>query len=78
MELVKDLWKLKYPVRSLTVGCTHLVKYSGEAEQIGLFDEKTTEDRGILKNRGMDSAVDIVRKKYGRRSLICASLINGI
>jgi len=76
MGLIFEMWKSKYPVRSLTVTCSHLVRYGGESEQIGIFDEKEDNDKAVLRNRSIDGTVDFIRHKYGRNSLMCASLMN--
>ena len=72
--ILSDEWSEGKPIRMLTVTATNLVDIDSISEQLDLFsDEGETEDK---KSSKRDKAVDIIRQKYGKSSIVAGSIID--
>ena len=63
-NLFNNTWKKGRPVRLLGVGVT---QFSGPATQLGLWDAPSNKDANLF------SAVDVVRERYGKNSIMRGS-----
>jgi len=63
LRLAKDLWKAPDPIRLLSVTALHL---SDEAQSFRQLDLLGTDDKQQEKQEAVESAMDALRKKFGR------------
>ena len=68
LELVREEWSAKKPIRMITVSAMNLVDAKIYAPQISLFDIDKTEERG--KSKEKEVAIDKIRQKYGVSAII--------
>lgn len=68
IELIRDNWDLT-PLRTLTVSVFDLAR-AGSGAQVSMFDERRNE-----KNEKLDLAVDKIREKYGKGSIVRGNLL---
>ncbi|MBQ1704352.1 MAG: DNA polymerase IV, partial [Clostridia bacterium] len=61
MELLRDNWEERKPIRMLTVTALQLVTPEEETEQLRMFDEEDAEKR--KKREELESAVDAIRSR---------------
>ena len=73
MELLRDNWEERKPIRMLTVTALQLVTPEEETEQLRMFDEEDAEKR--KKREELESAVDAIRSRYGRGAIHAAELL---
>ena len=73
-KLLCSEWSETKPIRMLTVTALNLVKSSEVAPQISMFESNSEEDRKKKKNS--EKAVDNIRQKYGKNSIIKGAVIN--
>ena len=63
MEIVRESWNMKQPVRMLTVTGCNLVEESAVGEQITLFDENNEKRE---KTEKLEKTMDALRQKFGK------------
>ena len=63
LRLAKDLWKAPDPIRLLSVTALHLTEEAQSYRQLDLLD---TDDTQQEKQEAVESAMDTLRKKFGR------------
>ena len=63
LRLAKDLWKAPDPIRLLSVTALHLTE---EAQSYRQLDLLGTDDTQQEKQEAVESAMDALRKKFGR------------
>ncbi len=67
LELVCANWDLKRPVRMLTITALGLTE-DGDLKQASFFDEQE-EILSSAKRENLERSLDLIRKKYGKRSV---------
>lgn len=67
--LLKDIWNGSPPLRTLTVAVYDLIPFGG-AIQTSMFDDKPNE-----KEEALERAVDGIRERYGKTSIVRANLL---
>ena len=72
-EILCDQWRSGKPIRTLTVTATGLMQKGDTAEQISLFDAP---DPKHEKNSKIENTKDIIRQKFGSRSIFAGSVLN--
>jgi len=67
IELIKASWKLRAPIRMLTVTASNLVDENEAYEQTSLFDG----EKAVLKEKQerIEAAMDKIRDKYGKSAV---------
>ncbi|MBR5537575.1 MAG: DNA polymerase IV [Clostridia bacterium] len=73
MELWRDNWDPRAPIRMLTVTGQNLVTPDEDVEQLMLFEEADTVKR--KKQAGLERAMDAIRGKYGAGAIHSAGLL---
>ncbi|MBQ7574326.1 MAG: DNA polymerase IV [Clostridia bacterium] len=63
MEIIKDNWNLKLPIRMITVTGTGLIKSDNVNEQVSLFDAP---DEKRQKAERLEKTVDDLKKRFGK------------
>ena len=71
MDIIKESWDLKKPIRMLTITGSNLVKES-QGQQISLFDESA---ENFPKIERLERAIDEIRNKYGWSAVHSAGVI---
>jgi len=71
MEIIRGNWNIRNPIRMLTVTGGGIVN-EGENFQIGFFDEENKNP----KHEKLEKALDSIRDKYGKNSVVNANIIN--
>ncbi len=71
MEIIRRNWNIRNPIRMLTVTGSGIVNES-ENFQIGFFDEENKNP----KREKLEKALDSIRDKYGKDSVVNANIIN--
>ena len=75
MELIRQSWNLGAPVRMLAVSGTALVPDGAPEEQLCFF-EPADRSRGRARQEKLESALDVIRDKYGSGSVVSGALLN--
>ncbi len=70
LQLFKEVWGFRAPVRSITITGSNLVDDNGDA-QMSLFGE----DCGMQRHGDIDKTMDSIREKYGHSAIKFASVI---
>ena len=73
MELWRDNWDVRKPIRMLTVTAQNLVTPEEELEQLMLFEDEGRARR--RKQAGLEQAMDAIRQKYGHSAIHSAGLL---
>jgi len=73
MELWRDNWDPRKPIRMLTVTAMNLVTPEEDLEQLALFED---EGKALRKKQaGLEQAMDAIRQKYGHSAIHAAGLL---
>ena len=75
LRLAKDLWKAPDPIRLLSVTALHLTE---EAQSYRQLDLLGTDDTQQEKQEAVESAMDALRKKFGRSVISYATAEDSI
>ncbi len=73
IDLIKNAWNLRIPIRMLSVGVANLVKEGQVIEQISLFDK--IDEVNTEKQEKIEEAMFKLRDKFGRGSVGIAATI---
>lgn len=73
MELIRDSWDLRNPIRMLAVTGASLTGEE-DAQQLSLFDGREEEERRLRQEK-LEAAMDKVRGRYGRDALTPGRLL---
>ena len=71
MELIRENWDLSRPIRMLTVTAQHLTDMPF-ATQTSLFGGEAGMDK---KRQRLEESMDVIRQKYGKSSVVEASVL---
>ena len=63
MEIIRESWNLKLPIRMITVTGSNLIKEDEINEQMSLFDEN---DGRREKAERLERTLDDIKNKFGR------------
>lgn len=72
IEIIKESWNLKKPIRMLSITGSGLTDKDSACEQITLFADSGEKK----KQERLESAMDKIREKYGKSSLTLGSAID--
>ena len=75
MKLIRQSWNLSAPIRMLSISGTALVPNDAPEEQLCFF-ESDDGAHGRVRQEKLESALDIIREKYGSGSVVSGSLLN--
>ena len=73
LEIIKENWDTKEPIRMLSIGVTNFTKNKLQDEQISFFDKVKKDDN---KQEKIENAIINIKEKIGRDSLTVASFLN--
>lgn len=73
-KILVDEWSEYKPIRMLTVTAQSLVRREYASEQISIFSEEQTPMRE--KNKKQEQTVELIRKKYGRESIVNGAILS--
>lgn len=73
-KILVDEWSEYKPIRMLTVTAQSLVRREYASEQISIFSEEQTPMRE--KNKKQEQTVEMIRKKYGRESIVNGAILS--
>lgn len=74
LNIIKNEWDLKKPIRMITITATNLVDAAKSAEQLSLFSDETPPMKRE-KQEKLESAIDAVREKFGRTCISAAGIL---
>lgn len=72
LDLIKSSWNLKAPIRMLSITGTNLVSSANINEQFSIFKEENIRHE---KHEKLENAMDIIRSKYGVKSVAVANTL---
>lgn len=70
MDIIRENWNLKLPVRMLSVTGLNLVE-AGQARQLTLFDDENQHE----KQEQLEKTIDALRNKYGSGSIQAGNML---
>lgn len=73
-KILIDEWSEHKPVRMLTVTAQNLVRNEFASEQISIFTDEIAPARE--KNKKQEQTVELIRKKYGRESIVNGAILS--
>lgn len=73
-KILVDEWSEHKPIRMLTVTAQSLVRREYASEQISIFSEEQTPKRE--KNKKQEQTVELIRKRYGRESIVNGAILS--
>lgn len=74
IELIKSVWKVKNPIRALTITGTNLLPENYVYEQISLIESADKAQKE--KQEKLESTIDKIRGKFGKSSVLLGSVLN--
>lgn len=75
LELIRQEWNLRKPIRMITITGTNLVDAQNTGEQLTLFSG-VQQIKKREKQEKLETAVDAVREKFGHGSIRAAGILN--